>query len=511
MANQPNPYTDPNASTALMPRPQAPQGSTVPAPIRQDVVRVPFMPVKPPEEEIYRVDSKRKIVRRIVVYGLLSLFLGLLVFVFIEKRPAFLLDIPYIGPAIEGVSLSWSGLLVYSSIVALVLFLCILLFRYFALLNLAYVNTAKHAGDTAEGSNFTPPISIIVPAYNEGVLLRETVMSLLQQDYPQFEIVIVDDGSKDDTRAIANELIGQYSHITVKLVEKENGGKSTALNAGIQVCTSDFVLCVDGDSQLSPNTLRSCIHHFLDERVGAVAGNVKVMNRNNLWTTLQALEYVEGLNMARAAQSSLKLVNIIPGPLGMFRKQAIVEAGWYDSDTYAEDCDITLQLISDGWKVEYEPDAISFTEAPNTLPTLLKQRYRWTRGILQAIRKHKGLFRVKDGNLGGAVVMYLMAFESLVWPVMNIFANLYFVIIAGVFGLSSYLVFWWLSLTILDLVAAFYCVAVEKEEVRLIFYSIFYRLFFILIIDVCKTFATVEEFLGIGMTWGKLQRLGKAA
>jgi poly-beta-1,6 N-acetyl-D-glucosamine synthase len=374
---------------------------------------------------------------------------------------------------------------------------------------MSYLNVARYTSSEDEESEIgTPPVSIIVPVYNESVLLRDTIQSLLQQDYPRYEIVIVDDGSTDDTRAIAHELVGDYGHVTVKLVEKPNGGKSTALNAGIQVASSDFVLNVDGDSQLSPNTLRRCIRHFADPKLGAVAGNVKVTNRTNMITRLQALEYVEGLNMARSAQSLVKLVNIIPGPLGLFRKQAIVDAGWYASDTFAEDCDITLKMIREGWRVDYEPEALSYTEAPNTWIDLLKQRYRWTRGIVQAVRKHRDLFFNPTITPGGTAVMWSMAFESLIWPVMNVFANVYFIIVAVTTGASYYLVFWWLILTILDMIAAMYCVAVEKEEASLILYSIFYRIFFILFVDVCKTFALIEEGLGLGMTWGKLKRIG---
>lgn len=503
-SGMPVPYDPSNVAVLVTTR----RNQAAPEGRGSQIIRVPFQPIRK-EDTDYRGGTAegRIYMRRIIVYGLLSALLFFVIFLFMKD--------PGLGEwtartfGIQ-VTLSWSGLLVYSSIVALVLFLCILLFRYLALMNMAYLNTSKYtAGD--RDTSFQPPVSIIVPAYNEGKLLRGTIRSLLQMDYPAYEIVIVDDGSKDDTREIARELVGDYGHVQVKLVEKENGGKATALNAGIQVSDHDFVLCVDGDSQLSPDTLRRAIQHFVDPRVGAVAGNVKVLNRDNVWTTLQALEYVEGLNMARSAQSVIKLVNIIPGPVGLFRKQAIIDAGWYSSDTFAEDCDITLKIIREGWRVEYEPEAVSYTEAPARLTDLLKQRYRWTRGIIQAVRKHRDLFFNPTITFGGTLVMWSMAFESLIWPVMNIFANLYFIVIAVAFDLSYYLVYWWLSLTILDLIAAFYCVAVEKEEVRLIFYSIFYRLFFILIVDVCKTFATIEEFLGIGMTWGKLERIGAGA
>jgi hypothetical protein len=133
--------------------------------------------------------------------------------------------------------------------------------------------------------------------------------------------------------------------------------------------------------------------------------------------------------------------------------------------------------------------------------------YSW----LERHREKIDCMAVPTINFGGTMVLWAMAFESLIWPVMNVFANLYFIFIATAFGLIYFLAYWWLSLTILDLIAALYCVAVEREEARLIFYSLFYRLFFILIVDVCKTFATVEEFLGLGMVWGKLERIGAKA
>ncbi|GMQ80980.1 MAG: hypothetical protein BMS9Abin05_0410 [Rhodothermia bacterium] len=469
-------------------------------------VRSAFTPIRRREEDLPTPhETKRVLRRRILVYGLLSLFFFFVIYLFIRDPGGILF-----GLTGWESTLRWSGLIVYSSIIALVLFLVILLFRYLSLINMAYLNTTRHTIENGHDHTFLPPVSIIVPAYNEEKLIEGTVASLLAMDYPSFEIIIVDDGSTDNTRAVASKLLGSYRNgaVEVKLVEKSNGGKATALNAGIQVSRYDFLLNVDGDSQLSPNSLRKTIRHFVDPRLGAVAGNVKVLNRDNVWTTLQALEYVEGLNMARSAQSVVKLVNIIPGPLGVFRKQAVFDAGWYSSDTFAEDADITLKIIRAGWRVEYEPEAQAYTEAPASVVDLLKQRYRWTRGIIQAVRKHGDLFFNPVINFGGTIVMWSMAFESLIWPIMNIFANAYFIFVALVFDMNSYLVYWWLSLTILDLIAALYCTAVEKEEIRLVFYSLFYRIFFILIIDVCKTIATIEEYLGFGMNWGKLERKG---
>jgi poly-beta-1,6 N-acetyl-D-glucosamine synthase len=406
--------------------------------------------------------------------------------------------------------LSISGLFVYSTIVSLVIFLFILLFRYFSILVLAYLYITKF---TVEKKNsYYPFISIIVPAYNEGVVIKDSVNSLLNLDYPNYEIIIVNDGSTDNTAEVASTLVGNQqgrtSQVKVSLINKPNGGKAKALNAGIQYSEADFILCMDGDSQLTTDTLKNGVRHFIDPEVGAVAGNVKIQNRNKFLTDLQALEYVEGLNLARSAQGQLRQVNIIPGPIGFFRKSALKDAGFYSSDTFAEDADLTLKVLATGWKINYEPNAIALTEAPETLHQLLKQRYRWTRGIIQAIRKHRQHIYNPTINFANTIVLWSMVYEALIWPFMNVFANLFFIVVAAGYGMLKWIFFWWLGLALLDLMAAIYCVAVEKEEFRLVPYAIIYRLVFILLIDVTKMMATVEEFLGFQMTWGKLQRVG---
>lgn len=406
--------------------------------------------------------------------------------------------------------LSVPGLIVYASIVALVVFLFVLLIRYFLILWFAYFYGAKYSNEKKKP--YYPFISIIVPVFNEAKTVRNTVESLLRLDYPNYEIVVVNDGSKDGTKEIASGLVGyhegKYSKVKLSLINKPNGGKSKALNAGIQYSEADFVLCVDGDSQLAETSLKEGMKHFTDPRVGAVAGNVKILNRNHILTDLQALEYIEGLNMPRSAQGFLKLVNIIPGPIGFFRRETLFSAGLYSSDTFAEDADITLKVLQKGWKIAYEPRAVSYTEAPQTLNQLLKQRYRWTRGIIQSVRKHKKYIQNPTINFNNSLVLWYMFYEALIWPVMDIFATLFFVAVALIYGMSSLIFFWWITIAVLDMMGALYCIAVEKEEFRLVPYAVVYRMIFILLIDVTKFMATIEEFLGVKMSWGKLKRLG---
>jgi len=403
--------------------------------------------------------------------------------------------------------MGWGSAFVRGSVLVLLIFLISLLIRYIVILVLAFLHHAQFLNDTSS-SDYTPFVSIIVPTYNEGTVIQQSLMSLLKLNYPAYEIIVVDDGSTDDTFQRAKALVADYGNVTVKLISQPNQGKARALNTGINYARGEIIVCMDGDSRLEPQSLRSGVRHFRNPRVGAVAGNVKVVNRNKLITRLQALEYIEGLNMPRCAQGLLNLVNIVPGPMGFFRKKALADVGYYSWDTFAEDCDLTLKLLAADWKVKYEPLAISWTEAPEKWTELLKQRYRWTRGILQSVGKHKSaLFNLT--KFGYCFILWWMVYEALIWPGMNVFGNLFFILVAFLFGLSPLLFFWWLLLTLLDMTAALFSISAEREATVLLPYSILYRLFFILVVDVCKVLASIEEFIGVRMTWGKLVRMGR--
>ncbi|MGI4813515.1 MAG: glycosyltransferase family 2 protein [Janthinobacterium lividum] len=401
-------------------------------------------------------------------------------------------------------------------------FIALLVIRYMVLILFSFVEHVDylrrfgtHASPIEETSALTLPggaeplVTLVVPAYNEGIVIQTALKSLIELDYPNFEIIVVDDGSSDDTYMRALEFVDESHKVPIRVLTKPNGGKSDALNVGLAYARGEFVLNMDGDAKLSRNTIRACIRHFDDPRIGAVAGNVKVANRENALTRVQALEYVEGLAMARKAQSLVRAVNIIPGPLGMFRRTALIGAGGYDHDTFAEDCDLTLKLLLQGWSIVYEPSAIAWCETPSKLLNLLKQRYRWTRGILQAISKHKGTLLHPRSAPVNCFILWYMLFEAIVWPVSNVGANIFFAALGVRYGIASFLFFWWIELTLLDVIAAAYCVVIEKEDPRLIPYAVLFRTFYILVVDVSKVFATVEELLKLKMTWGKLQREGK--
>ena len=390
--------------------------------------------------------------------------------------------------------------------VTLIIFLGILYVRYFTLLWFGYLQHTEQNVRGQGGAGELPPVSIILPAYNEGGVIAEAIESLLQMDYPTFEIIVVDDGSTDDTPEIVRRWERRGGGVEVRLVSKRNGGKATALNVGISQARFPFVLCMDADSWMDPGTLRAAMSRFADPTVGAVAGNVKIANREGLLARLQALEYIEGLNMPRRAQGFIGAVNIVPGPVGIFRREALEEVGGYDTDTFAEDADLTLKLVAAGWKILYEDRAITWTDAPENILDLIQQRYRWTRGILQAIRKRKELLvrPFPDFPLWLSVVE--MAFEGILWPIMNVYSHLFFAIVALSFGAGELLLYWWLLLTMTDLVIALVCVAMEEEDLKLVPYAVVYRFFFLLFLDVVKSFAAVEELLKLRMGWEKLNR-----
>jgi biofilm PGA synthesis N-glycosyltransferase PgaC len=413
---------------------------------------------------------------------------------------AFVVMALLVGPDIQ-------EFLVRAVMVTLVIFLAFLFLRYFSLLWFAYLGHAERNVLGVKKHHEIPSVSVIMPAYNEGVLLEKALASLMELEYPEYEVIVVDDGSKDDTLARAVKWEGRRGPVEVKVITKRNGGKASALNAGIAASRHPFILCMDADSTLHPKTLLRAVEHFGDPSVGAVAGNVKVENRTKIITKLQALEYIEGLNMPRRAQGFVAAVNIVPGPVGMFRREALEEVGGYETDTFAEDADLTLKMISAGWRVVYEDAAIAWSEAPERWIDLVQQRYRWTRGILQAMRKRKALLLRPFPDFPLWVSTMQMGFEALVWPVLNIFSSLFFAIVALLFGAGELIVYWMILLTLLDLVAALVTVSMEEESLALVPMALLYRFGFILFLDVVKAFATLEEFFRLDMGWGKLQRV----
>ncbi len=409
---------------------------------------------------------------------------------------------------LQNLYLNTTNIFTRFGIVLIFIFTILIVSRYILLMLFSIIQTIKNSAKKTNHIYRAETVSIIVPCYNEEDVIIASLKGLLFQTYPYLEIIVVDDGSKDRTYDIAKQFEFEENNKSLKVFSKENGGKSKALNFGIKKAKGTLICSVDADSKLDKYAIELLVQHFQDPHIAAVAGSVHVINTDSFLTKLQALEYIQGLNMVKNGQALLKLVNIIPGPIGMFRKKAMQEVNYYSHDTFAEDCDITLALIAKGYKIDFEPDAIAYTEAPESLLDLLKQRYRWTRGILQAIKKNKRfLWNLKKPSI--SFVMWYMLFEAIFWPFIQLWGDLFIIFLALSTGMSQLLLFWWIMFSVLDVAGAIYCLLLTKEKLSLALYALIYRLVFITVINIAKILATVEEWFAIEMNWGKLERKGK--
>ena len=248
--------------------------------------------------------------------------------------------------------------------------------------------------------SYAPPVTVIVPAFNEAKVILRTVTSLLDQVYPgALDIVVVDDGSPDDTFAVARDAFAGNPRVAV--FGKSNGGKASALNYGIARAAADIVICLDADTQFEPQTVAELVAPLADRAIGAVAGNAKVGNRLNLVTRWQALEYVTSQNLDRRAFALLDCITVVPGAVGAWRKDVVLAAGGFRGDTLAEDQDLTIAVHRAGYSVAYAERAVAWTEAPDTLRGLARQRFRWSFGTLQCAWKHRdALLNPRYGTLG---------------------------------------------------------------------------------------------------------------
>ena len=358
------------------------------------------------------------------------------------------------------------------------------------------------------GLQVPPPgltVSVVVPAYNEEAVIARTVESLLAQEPPVLEVVCVDDGSKDRTLAVLHEKFD--GNPRVRIIGKPNGGKASALNLGFAEARGDAVVALDSDTIFTPQTVARLTAPFADPRVGAVAGNAKVGNRVNRLTRWQALEYVTAQNLERRAWDLAGAVPVVPGAVGAWRRKAVLEAGGFHEDTLAEDTDLTLRLIAQGLRVVYAEGALAYTEAPETSKSLLKQRFRWTYGVLQACWKHKArLFRPGGGVLGWVILPTFAIYQflvPLVAPVVDILLVVSLVRGRGLATAGYYLLFF-----ALDLLLSAVAILLEGEDLGLLAGLFVQRILYRQLLWVALVKSLWNALAGFAVGWGKLARTG---
>ena len=357
-----------------------------------------------------------------------------------------------------------------------------------------------------------PLVSVIVPAYNEEVNVERTINSLLQQDYPNLEIVFVDDGSTDNTFEKVKEAFESFPNVHIH--KKTNGGKATALNYGIDLANSEFVVCIDADTQLKSDAVMRLMEKFTDDNVGAVAGNVKVGNEVNMITRWQSIEYITSQNFDRRAFDLLNCIIVVPGAIGGFRKEAIIKAGGFTSDTLAEDCDLTMRMHRLGYKVRNCGAAISYTEAPETMRQFMKQRFRWSFGVMQSFWKHRdAVFNPRYKSFGMVALPNILIFQMIL-PFLAPLADLILVfsLLAAGFGIIQsslpHIIFYYLIFTVVDVAGAALAFAFEKEDYKKLLWMIPQRLIYrqLMYYIVLKSFS--KALKGEMQGWGVLKRTG---
>ena len=361
-------------------------------------------------------------------------------------------------------------------------------------------------------STLQPRVSIIIPAYNEELNAVRTVMSLLQQDYPALDIVFVDDGSTDNTfRVVSGEFA---STPNVKVYTKPNGGKASALNYGVSIATSEYVVCIDADTQLKTDAVTELMKKFITEKTGAVAGNVKVGNEMNLITYWQSIEYITSQNFDRRAFDLLDCIIVVPGAIGGFRKDAIIRAGGFTTDTLAEDCDLTMRLHKEGYTIRNCTKAISYTEAPETMRQFMKQRFRWSFGVMQSFWKHRdAVLNPRYKNFGMVALPNILIFQMIL-PFLAPLADLVLVISLLAAGLGiiqssiGHILIYYGIFTLVDAAGAALAFAFEKEDYKKLLWMIPQRLVYrqLMYYILLKSFG--KALKGELQAWGVLKRTG---
>ncbi|HEX3891957.1 MAG TPA: glycosyltransferase [Terracidiphilus sp.] len=272
---------------------------------------------------------------------------------------------------------------------------------------------------------FNPRIAVLIPAYNEETVIVRTIRSVLHSDYENLRVIVIDDGSTDDTFEVARTAYAkEIAAGRVEVWTTPNGGKAAALNYALDQLDEEFYVGIDADTVIAADAIAKLIPHFEDPRVGAVAGNAKVGNRVNLWTRWQALEYITSQNFERRALDLFNVVTVVPGAIGAWRTEGVKRAGCYPLNTVAEDADLTMNLLEQQYKVVYEDRALAFTEAPINASGLMRQRFRWSFGILQSVWKHRLAF-VRNKAMGLFALPNILIFQMFL-PLVSPFIDLMF-------------------------------------------------------------------------------------
>jgi cellulose synthase/poly-beta-1,6-N-acetylglucosamine synthase-like glycosyltransferase/peptidoglycan/xylan/chitin deacetylase (PgdA/CDA1 family) len=353
-------------------------------------------------------------------------------------------------------------------------------------------------------TDFAEPVSVVMAAYNEGKVIAETLRTLLATDYKgEIDVVVVDDGSRDQTAAEVERVA--HSEPRVRLLHQENHGKARGLQRGLAAARHGIIVFIDADTQCQADTLPRLLEPFADARIGAVSGHAKVGNLRTFIARCQALEYTCGFNLDRRAYNRWNCITVVPGAISAVRKDAIDEAGGLSLQTLAEDTDLTLSLHRQRQRIVYVPGAIAWTEAPETVRTLARQRSRWAYGTLQCLWKHRDMvFNWNYRGLGWFSLPSIWFFQIIlvaVTPMVDLF------LIASLpFGAWNAVLPFIIIFLAMDVILATLACLLEREPIVRAWRILPMRLLYRPMLSYCIWKAILRAIKGAWVSWGKLER-----
>ena len=353
-------------------------------------------------------------------------------------------------------------------------------------------------------ADFAEPVSVVIAAYNEGKVIANTLRALLATDYKgDVEAIVVDDGSRDETAAEVKRITAVDPR--VRLLQQENRGKARALQRALSAVRRGIVVFIDGDTQCQRDTLLRLLEPFADPGVGAVSGHAKVGNLRTFVARCQALEYTCGFNLDRRAYNRWNCITVVPGAISAIRKEALDQAGSLSLQTLAEDTDLTLSLHKHRQRIVYVPDAIAWTEAPESVRTLARQRFRWAYGTLQCLWKHRDmLFNWNYRALGWFSLPSIWFFQIIlvaITPMVDLF-----LLATLPFGMWRAVMPFVITFLAMDVILATLACILEREPIVRAWRILPMRLIYRPMLSYCIWKAILRAFKGAWVSWGKLER-----
>jgi biofilm PGA synthesis N-glycosyltransferase PgaC len=353
-----------------------------------------------------------------------------------------------------------------------------------------------------------PLVSVIVPGYNESKVVGNCVESILASEYPNFEIILVDDGSTDDTLSVMHSFAIDPR---VQVIGKPNGGKASALNAGIAAARGEILFFVDADGLFTPRAIREMLNGFTSDKIGAVCGNDAPVNLDRIQTRLACIQTHVGTGFVRRALALVNCLPIVSGNIGAFRRNVIEKTGPFLEGFIGEDLELTWRVHKAGFRVNFAPRAVVLAEVPSTVKDLWKQRVRWARGLLQTISIHKKMmFNPRYGLFG--IYLPIIVTSMIIIPLLQLLIVILLPVLVvtgqSPIPLSVFGIIGWLGL-IMSLVATVFAIALNHawKDLRYI-YTVLFWVPYSLMMNVVTLWALILEIRGARSEWNKLDRTG---